>query len=85
MPTKRKFHAIKLSYTFNDVTFTRIITDDFFNGVIETRLRDERKSTTYDALIYAIVKITNVFTANSWQKIDFECIDDMGFKIKIER
>ena len=79
-----KFHSIKLSYIMNNVTFNHVIQDDFFNDVIETRMRD-KKCTMYEALMYSIVKITNVFTDNSWQKIELECIDDMGFKIKIER
>lgn len=79
-----KFHSIKLSYTMNNVTYNRVITDDFFNGVIETRMRD-KKCTMYEALVYSIVKITNSFTDNSWQKIEFECVDDLGFTIKIKR
>lgn len=84
MTTKGKFNAIKLSYTTNNVTITRSIPDELFNTIIETRMRDNR-CTMYEALTYCVYKLAQIFTDNELQALQFECIDDMGFKIKIER
>ena len=79
-----KFNTIKLSYTTNDVTITRSIPDELFNTIIETRMRDNR-FTMYEALTYCVYKLAQIFTDNDLQALQFECTDDMGFKIKIER
>lgn len=86
MTTKGKFNTIKLSYTSNNVTITRSIPDELFNGIIETRMTIKDNSCTlYDALTYSVYKLAQIFTDNELQSLHFECTDDMGFKIKIER
>lgn len=84
MTTKGKFNTVKLSYTVDNVTITRSIPDEFFNSIIETRIRDN-KCTMYEALTFCVYKLAQIFTDNELQALQFECIDDMGFKIKIER
>lgn len=83
MTKQGKFNAIKLSYTSNNVTITRSIPDELFNTIIETRMRDS-KCSMYEALTYCVYKLAQIFTDNELQALQFECTDDMGFKIKIE-
>lgn len=84
MTTEVKFNTIKLSYTSNNVTITRQIPDEFFNTIIETNMRDN-KCTLYKSLICCVYKLAQIFSDNELQALQFECTDDMGFKIKIER
>ncbi len=83
MTAKCRFHAIKLSYTTNNVTITRSIPDDLFATIVETRMRDNN-CTLYHALTCSVYKLAQIFTDNQLQALEFECLDDMGFKIKIE-
>lgn len=84
MTTKGKFNTIKLSYTTNNVTITRSIPDELFNSIIDTRMRDNN-CTMYEALTFCVYKLAQIFTDNDLQSVQFECIDDMGYKINIER
>ena len=78
------FHEIKLSYTVHTVKFTRSIPNDFFSECVKTRMKDSHYS-EYEAIIYVIFKLVHILSNGEYEKIECECVDEFGFKLKIER
>lgn len=77
------FHDIKLSYTVHSVKFTRSIPDDLFSGFVQTRMKDSHYS-EYNAIIYVILKLAQIFSNDEYEKICCEYEDEYGFKVKME-
>lgn len=85
MTSKRKFHSIKLSYTIDDVTITRSISERLFNEAFYQKCKDSSYS-EYEALISVIYAlVTNLANGAYVQFIECELVDDMGYKLKIVR
>ena len=78
------FHEIKLSYTVHSVRFTRSIPEDLFSGFVQTRMKDSHYS-EYEALIYVILKLAQIFSNDEYDKVECEYEDEYGFKVKMER
>ncbi len=85
MISKSKFHAIKLSYTIDNVTITRQIPEWLFNQAYNEKCKDPYYS-DYEALIYVIYTLVGNLAEGTYvQFIECEYIDDMGFRVKIVR
>ena len=85
MTTKGKFHAIKLSYTIDNVTITRSISERLFNEAFNQKCKDPYYS-EYEALISVVYTLVTTLANDAYvQFIECELIDDMGFKVKIVR
>lgn len=85
MTTKSRFHSIKLSYTIDNVTITRSISERLFNDAFNETCKDPSYS-EYEALIHVIYSlVTNLAEGEYVQYIECEFIDNMGYKIKIVR
>lgn len=78
------FHEIKLSYTINNVKFTRSIPDKLFSDCVKARMKYSHYS-EYEAIIYVILRLVQTFSDGEFERIECEYEDDMGFKVKIER
>ena len=65
-------------------TITRSIPDELFNAIVETRMSDE-KCSLYNALTSCVYKLAQILTDSYLQSVECEFIDDMGYRIKIER
>ena len=78
------FSNIKLSYTVHSVKFTRLVPDELFSECVKTRMKDSHY-TEYDAIIYVIFKLVHIFSNGEYEKIECECEDEFGFKVRIER
>ena len=78
------FHEIKLSYLVHGVKFTRLIPDYLFSDLFATRMKDNHYS-EYDAIIYVIFKLVHILSNGEYEKIECECEDEYGFKVKMER
>ena len=78
------FHEIKLSYTVHSVKFTRLIPDNLFSECVQTRMKDSHYS-EYDAIIYVIFKLVQIFSNDEYEKIECEYEDEYGLKVRIER
>lgn len=85
MTNKRKFHSVKLSYTIDNVTITRSISERLFNDTFNETCKDPSYS-EYEALIHVIYSlVTNLAEGEYVQLIECELIDDMGYRVKIVR
>ena len=85
MATKSKFHAIKLSYTIDNVTITRSISERLFNEAYNQKCKDAYYN-EYEALISVIYSLVSNLSEGAYvQFIECELIDDMGFRVKIVR
>ena len=78
------FHNIKLSYTVHSVKFTRSIPDNLFSDCVKTRMKDSHYS-EYDAIIYVVFKLAQIFSNDEYEKIECEYEDEYGFNVRIER
>lgn len=78
------FHKIKLSYTINNVKFTRSIPDKLFSDCVKTRMKYSHYS-EYEAVIYVIFRLVQTFSDYEFEKIEFEYEDEYGFKVKMQR
>ena len=78
------FTKIKLSYTVHGVKFTRSIADDLFSECVKTRMKDIHYS-EYEAIIYVIFKLVHIFSNGEYERVECECEDEFGIKVKIER
>lgn len=85
MTTKRKFHSIKLSYTIDNVTITRAISELLFNEAFNQACKDPSFS-EYEALVHVIYELVSNLAEGAYvQFIECELVDDMGYKVKIVR
>lgn len=85
MTTKRKFHSIKLSYTIDNVTITRSISERLFNDAFNETSKDPSYS-EYEALIHVIYSLVTTLANGAYvQFIECKLIDDMGYRVKIVR
>ncbi len=85
MTAKSKFHAIKLSYTIDNVSITRQIPESLFNQAYNHACKDSSYS-DYEALVHVIYKLVNALAEGAYvQFIECELFDDMGYKVKIVR
>lgn len=85
MTTKRKFHSIKLSYTIDNVTITRPISELLFNEAFNQACKDSSFS-EYEALVHVIYELVGNLAKGAYvQFIECELVDDMGYKVKIVR
>ena len=85
MTSKRKFHSIKLSYTIDNVTITRSISERLFNDAFNETCIDPSYS-EYEALVHVIYELVSNLAEGAYiQYIECELIDDMGYKLKIVR
>ena len=80
-----KLHDIKLSYTIDNVTITRSISERLFNEAFNQKCKDPYYS-EYEALISVVYTLVTTLANGAYvQFIECEFIDDMGFKVKIVR
>ena len=85
MTTKSKFHSIKLSYTIDNVTITRSVSECLFNDAFNQACKDPSYS-EYEALVHVIYSlVSNIAEGAYVQFIECEFIDNMGYKVKIVR
>lgn len=85
MTTKRRFHSIKLSYTIDNVTITRSISERLFNEAFTQACKDPSFS-EYEALVHVIYELVSNLAEGAYvQFIECELVDDMGYKVKIVR
>lgn len=85
MTSKCKFHSIKLSYTIDNVTITRSISDRLFNNAFNEKCKDPSYS-EYEALVSVIYALVGKLAEGSYvQFIECELVDYMGYKLKIVR
>lgn len=80
-----KLHDIKLSYTILGVKYTQPIPDSLFNEAFRQKCKDPYYN-DYEALICVILKFARAFALDEYiELVEFEYLDDMGFKVKIVR
>lgn len=85
MTSTRKFHSIQLSFTIDNVTIIRSISERLFNDAFNETCKDPSYS-EYEALVHVIYELVSNLAEGAYvQFIECEFIDDMGYKVKIVR
>ncbi len=83
--TTLRFHSIRLSYTIDNVTITRSISERLFNELFNQKCKESYYS-EYEALISVIYTLVGKLAEGAYvHYIECEFIDEMGYRVKIVR